>query len=71
MKKFVNEMHNYQFTGEVQIEESEDEEEIPTMVIDDDQDSVDEKTEEKMEDVSEALFSYEISDKEEIDTFVK
>ena len=71
MKKFVNEMHNYQFTGEVQIEESEDEEEIPTMVIDDDQDSVDEKTEEKMEDVSEALVSYEISDKEEIDTFVK
>ena len=71
MKKFVNEMHNYQFTGEVQIEESEDEEEIPTMVIDDDQNSVDEKTEEKMEDVSEALVSYEISDKEEIDTFVK
>ena len=41
------------------------------MVIDDDQNSVDEKTEEKMEDVSEALVSYEISDKEEIDTFVK
>ena len=60
MKKFVNEMHNYQFTGEVQIEESEDEEEIPTMVTDDDQDSVDEKTEEKMEDVSEALVSYKL-----------
>ena len=30
------------------------------MVIDDDQDSVDEKTEEKMEDVSEALVSYKL-----------
>ena len=45
MKQLVNEMYKYEFTREVKIEQSEDEEEIPTRVIDEDQDSVDEKTE--------------------------
>ena len=47
MKQFVNELYDYELTGEVKIEESEDEEEIPTIVIDQDQDNVDEKMEEK------------------------
>ena len=34
MKEFVNELYDYELTGEVKIEESEDEEEIPTTVID-------------------------------------
>ena len=34
---------NYEFTRKVKIEEGEDEEEIPTKVKDEDQDSVDEK----------------------------
>ena len=54
-----NELCDYEFTGEVKIEESEDEEEIPTMVIDEDQDSVDEKTEEKKDD-SKPLVSVEL-----------
>ena len=37
MKQFVNEIYDYEFTGEVNIEESEDEEGILTMVIDEDQ----------------------------------
>ena len=53
--------HQYKFTGEVKIEESEDEEEILTMVKTIDQDSVNEKSEENMEDVSKPLVSYEIS----------
>ena len=53
--------HQYKFTGEVKIEESGDEEEILTMVKAIDQDSVDEKSEENMEDVSKLLVSYEIS----------
>ena len=48
MKRFVNELYDYGFTGKVKIEESEDEEEILAMDIDGDQDTVDEKTEEKM-----------------------
>ena len=52
-----NELCDYEFTGEVKIEESEDEEEIPTMVIDEDQDSVDEATEGKMEDIFKLLVS--------------
>ena len=59
MKQFFNELCDYEFTGEVKIEESEDEEEIPTMVIDEDQDSVDEKTEEKKYD-SKPLVSVEL-----------
>ena len=35
MKQFVNKLYDYEFTGEVKIEE------IPTIVIDDDQDGVD------------------------------
>ena len=70
MKQFVNELYDYEFTGEVKIEESEDEEEITAMVIDEDQGNVDEKTNEKMEDVSKPLVSYEISDEEEIETIV-
>ena len=34
MKQFVNELYDYEFTAEVKIKESEDEEEIPTMVRD-------------------------------------
>ena len=58
IKQFVNKLFVYEFTGEVKIEEIEDEEEIPTMVLDEDQDNVDEKTEEKMKDVSKPLVSY-------------
>ena len=43
MKKFVNERYYYEFTGQDQ--KSEDEEEILAMVIDEDQDSIDEKIE--------------------------
>ena len=70
MEQFVNELQDYGLTGEVKVEESEDEEEISVMVIDEDQDSVYEKTEEKMEDVSKPLVSYEISGEEEIETIV-
>ena len=58
IKQFVNKLFVYEFTGEVKIEEIEDEEEIPAMVLDEDQDNVDEKTEEKMKDVSKPLVSY-------------
>ena len=47
LKQFVNELHDYEFSGEVKIEENEDEEEIPTMAIDKDQDILDEQTEGK------------------------
>ena len=57
-------MHTFLFSS------GEDEEEILVMVIDEDQDSVDEKTEEKMEDVSKPLLSNEINDKKEIETIV-
>ena len=43
MKKFVNERYYYEFTGQDQ--KSENEEEIPATVIDEDQDSIDEKIE--------------------------
>ena len=42
-KQTVDELYDYEFIGEVKIEEIEDEEEIPTMVIDEDQDSADKK----------------------------
>ena len=48
MKQLVNEHYEYEFTGKVKIEESEDEE-IPTMVIDENKDTVDNKTKEKTE----------------------
>ena len=57
-------MHTFLFSS------GEDEEEILAMVIDEDQDSVDEKTEEKIEDVSKPLILYEINDKKEIETIV-
>ena len=62
MKKFVNELYDYELRGKIKIKQSGDEKEIPTMVIDEDQDSIEEKTKEKMKDVSKALVSYEISD---------
>ena len=46
-KQFVIELYGYEFTVEVKIEESEDDKGTPTMVIDENQDSLDEKTEEK------------------------
>ena len=46
-----------EFIGEVKIEESEDEEEILVIFIDEGKDSVDEKTGEKMEDFSKPLVS--------------
>ena len=70
MNKFVTKLYDYGFTGEIKIEESKNEKEIPTMAMDKDQDSVDEKTEEKKEDVSKLLVSYKISDEEEIETIV-
>ena len=48
MKQLVNEHYEYEFTGKFRIEESEDEE-IPTVVIDKNKDSVDNKTKEKTE----------------------
>ena len=68
MKQFVNKLSDYKFTSETRIEEIEDEEEIPTMVLDEDPDGTDKKTEEKMEDVSKPLVSYEINNEEEIET---
>ena len=41
--------------------------EIPTTVKDEHQEGVDEKTQEKMEDVSNLLVSYQIGDKKEIE----
>ena len=66
MKEVFNELCDYEFIRKVQIEESKDKEEMPTMVIDEDQDSDDVKTEEKVEDVFKPIVSYEISDEEEI-----
>ena len=66
MKEVFNELCDYEFIRKVKIEESKDKEEMPTMVIDEDQDSDDVKTEEKVEDVFQPIVSYEISDEEEI-----
>ena len=66
MKEVFNELCDYEFIRKVKIEESKDKEEMPTMVIDEDQDSDDVKTEEKVEDVFKPIVSYEISDEEEI-----
>ena len=70
MKQLANEMYKHEFNREVKIEESEDEEEIPTRAIDEDQDSVDEKNRITMEDLSKPLVSYEISDEEKTETIV-
>ena len=45
MKQLAN---DYEFTGEVKFKESEDDEEILKMVIDEDQDNVAKKTEDKI-----------------------
>ena len=66
MKEVFNELCDYEFIRKVKIKESKDKEEMPTMVIDEDQDSDDVKTEEKVEDVFKPIVSYEISDEEEI-----
>ena len=66
MKEVFNELCDYEFIRKVKIEESKDKEEMPTMVIDEDQDSDDVKTEEKVEDVFKPIVSYEISGEEEI-----
>ena len=65
MKKFVNELYDYELRGKIKIKQSGDEKEIPTMVIGEDQDSIEEKTKEKMKDISKPLVSYEISDEKE------
>ena len=52
MKKFFNELYEHEFSGEVKVKEKKYKEQILAMVIDEDQDSVYEKTEEDMEDVS-------------------
>ena len=70
MKQFVIELYDYRFTWEVKMKESEAEEEIPTMIKDEDQDGLDEKTEEKMEDISKLQVLYQIGDKHEIETIV-
>ena len=66
MKQVFNKLCDYEFIRKVKSEESKDKKEIPTMVIDEDQDSDDVKTEEKVEDVFKPLASYEIRDEEEI-----
>ena len=43
MRQFVSELYDYEFNGEAKIDESEDEEEMLTMVIDEDQDSLKKK----------------------------
>ena len=43
----MNELYDYEFTGEVKIKESDDVKEIPTMVIDEEDECVDKKTQEK------------------------
>ena len=40
MRQFVSELYDCEFNGEAKIDESEDEEEMLTMVIDEDQDSL-------------------------------
>ena len=70
IKQFVIELYEYRFTWEVKIKGNEDEEEIPIMLKDEDQNSLDEKPEEKMEDVSKVLVSYQIVEKEEIEMIV-
>ena len=52
MKKFFNELYEHEFKEEVKVKEKKYKEQILAMVIDEDQDSVYEKTEEDMEDVS-------------------
>ena len=52
MKKFFSELYEHEFNGEVKVKEKKYKEQILAMVIDEDQDSVYEKTEEDMEDVS-------------------
>ena len=52
MKKFFNELYEHEFNEEVKVKEKKYKEQILAMVIDEDQDSVYEKTEEDMEDVS-------------------
>ena len=69
MKKFISELHNYEYTGEGKFEESEEENEIPIFV---DDDGVDEKSNnnEKEEVRVPAIVLYEISDEEELDIIV-
>ena len=70
MKQFFNELCDYEFTGEVKVDEYEDEEDIPVMVKDEDQNRLDEKAKQKMGDVSKPLVSYEIRGKKEKETTV-
>ena len=70
MKQFFNELCDYEFTGEVKVDEYEDEEDIPIMVKDEDQNRLDEKAKQKMGDVSKSLVSYEIRGKKEKETTV-
>ena len=70
MKQFFNELCDYEFTGEVKVDEYEDEEDIPIMVKDEDQNRLDEKAKQKMGDVSKPLVSYEIRGKKEKETTV-
>ena len=70
MKQFFNELCDYEFTGEVKVDEYEDEEDIPIMVKAEDQNRLDEKAKQKMGDVSKPLVSYEIRGKKEKETTV-
>ena len=70
MKQFFNELCDYEFTGEVKVDEYEDEEDIPIMVKAEDQNRLDEKAKQKMGDVSKPLVSYEIRGKKEKKTTV-
>ena len=65
MKKFISELYDYEYMGEVKSEESEEEDEIPTFV-DQDDDEEDEQTGVR----APAIVSYEISDEEEVDVIV-
>ena len=70
MKQFFNELCDYEFTGEVKVDEYEEEEDIQIMVKDEDQNRLDEKAKQKMGDVSKPLVSYEIRGKKEKETTV-
>ena len=66
MKQFISELYDYEYTGESKSEESEEEDEIPTLVDDDEEDMKSNNIETEEVRVP-AIVSYEICDEEELD----
>ena len=70
IKKFISELYGYEYTGEGTSEESEEEDEIPTFMDDNEQDEKCNNNETEEVRVF-AIVSYdEISDEEELDIIV-